>query len=72
MGDHTRSMFHRLSTISLADEIVVVDEGRIVDRGGHDELLERCSLYREIAEHGLEDAVFLQRDLEQRKEAARL
>jgi ATP-binding cassette subfamily B protein len=63
---------HRLSTISLADEIVVVDEGRIVDRGGHDELLERCSLYREIAEHGLEDAVFLQRDLEQRKEAARL
>ncbi len=71
-GRTTFVVAHRLSTISLADEIVVVDEGRIVDRGGHDELLERCSLYREIAEHGLEDAVFLQRDLEQRKEAARL
>jgi ABC-type multidrug transport system fused ATPase/permease subunit len=63
---------HRLSTISLADEIVVMDGGRIVDRGGHDELLERCSLYAEIAEHGLEDAVFLQKDLEHREEAARL
>jgi ABC-type multidrug transport system fused ATPase/permease subunit len=63
---------HRLSTISLADEIVVLDGGRIVDRGGHEELLERCPLYAEIAEHGLEDSVFLQRDLEERAEVARL
>jgi ATP-binding cassette subfamily B protein len=63
---------HRLSTISLADEIVVMDAGRIVDRGGHEELLERCPLYAEIAEKGLEDAVYLQRDLEGREELARL
>jgi ATP-binding cassette subfamily B protein len=71
-GRTTFVVAHRLSTISLADEIVVMDEGRIVDRGQHSELLERCPLYAEIAEHGTEDAVFLQRDLEQREELARL
>jgi ATP-binding cassette subfamily B protein len=73
MADRTTFIVaHRLSTISLADEIVVMDGGRIVDRGGHDELIERCPLYAEIAEHGLEDSVFLQRDLERREEMARL
>jgi ABC-type multidrug transport system fused ATPase/permease subunit len=71
-GRTTFVVAHRLSTISLADEIVVMDAGRIVDRGTHDELLGRCPLYAEIAEKGLEDAVFLQRDLEQREEMARL
>ena len=71
-GRTTFVVAHRLSTISLADEVVVMDGGRIVDRGGHAELLQRCPLYAEIAEHGLEDAVFLQRDLERREEAARL
>ena len=71
-GRTTFVVAHRLSTISLADEIVVMDEGRVVDRGTHEELLERCDLYREIAEHGCEDAVFLQRDLEEREEVARL
>jgi ATP-binding cassette subfamily B protein len=71
-GRTTFVVAHRLSTISLADEIVVMDEGRVVDRGTNDELLERCDLYREIAEHGCEDSVFLQRDLEERDEVARL
>ncbi len=71
-GRTTFIVAHRMSTISLADEVVVMDGGRIVDRGTHDELIERCPLYAEIAEHGLADSVFLQRDLERREEMARL
>jgi ABC-type multidrug transport system fused ATPase/permease subunit len=71
-GRTTFIIAHRLSTISLADEIVVVDGGRIVDRGSHEELMEGCGFYREIAEHGLADSVFLQRDLDEREEMARL
>jgi ABC-type multidrug transport system fused ATPase/permease subunit len=71
-GRTTFVVAHRMSTISLADEVVVMDEGRIVDRGTHDELIARCPLYAEIAEKGLEDSVFLQRDLEGREEMARL
>ena len=71
-GRTTFVIAHRLSTVSLADEVVVMDAGRIVDRGTHEELLEGCGFYAEIAEHGLADSVFLQRDLEQREEMARL
>ena len=71
-GRTTFIIAHRLSTVSLADQIVVMDGGRIVDCGTHEELLGRCGFYREIAEHGLADSVFLQRDLEQREEVARL
>jgi ATP-binding cassette subfamily B protein len=72
VGRTTFVIAHRLSTVSLADEVVVMDAGRIVDRGTHEELLEGCGFYREIAEHGLPDAIFLQHDLEQREEMARL
>ncbi|HEX2393311.1 MAG TPA: ABC transporter ATP-binding protein [Solirubrobacterales bacterium] len=71
-GRTTFIIAHRLSTVSLADEIVVLDGGRIVDSGTHEELMAGCGFYREIAEHGLADSVFLQRDLEQREEMARL
>jgi ABC-type multidrug transport system fused ATPase/permease subunit len=71
-GRTTFIIAHRLSTVSLADEVVVMDGGRIVDRGTHAELLDGCGFYREIAEHGLADSVFLQRDLEKREEMARL
>jgi ATP-binding cassette subfamily B protein len=71
-GRTTFVIAHRLSTVSLADEVVVLDGGRIVDRGTHEELMAGCGFYREIAEHGLVDQVFLQRDLESREEMARL
>ncbi len=71
-GRTTFIIAHRLSTVSLADEIVVMDNGSIVDRGTHEELLAGCGFYREIAEHGLADSVFLQHDLEEREEVARL
>jgi ATP-binding cassette subfamily B protein len=71
-GRTTLIIAHRLSTISLADEIVVLDGGTIVDRGSHEELMAGCGFYREIAEHGLADSVFIQRDLEEREEMAKL
>jgi ABC-type multidrug transport system fused ATPase/permease subunit len=71
-GRTTFVVAHRLSTISLADEIVVMDGGRVVDRGSQEELLERCPLYAEIAEFGCEDVLFLQKDAEEREELARL
>lgn len=44
---------HRLSTIIDADLIIVMDEGTIVDRGTHADLLKSSRLYRELAEHQL-------------------
>lgn len=41
---------HRLSTVKHADKIVVVDEGKIVDSGTHDELLSRSPLYKRLYE----------------------
>jgi ATP-binding cassette subfamily B multidrug efflux pump len=43
----------RVSTIADADEILVLDNGRIVDRGTHDELLETSPTYQEIVESQL-------------------
>jgi ABC-type multidrug transport system fused ATPase/permease subunit len=40
---------HRLSTVLDSDQIVVLDEGRVVARGTHEELLETSALYRELA-----------------------
>nr|WP_320025277.1 ABC transporter ATP-binding protein [uncultured Acetobacterium sp.] len=40
----------RISTIMDADQIIVLDEGRIAGIGRHDELMKTCSLYREIAD----------------------
>jgi ABC-type multidrug transport system fused ATPase/permease subunit len=57
-GRTTLIIAHRLSTIALADEIVVLDEGRIAARGTHDELLETSAVYREIYEHGLLERQF--------------
>jgi ATP-binding cassette subfamily B protein len=61
---HGRTTFiiaHRLSTIALADEIVVLDRGRVLAQGDHAELLESSELYAEIVAKGLPEQVFLTR-----------
>jgi ABC-type multidrug transport system fused ATPase/permease subunit len=60
-GRTTLIIAHRLSTISLADEIVVLDHGRIAARGTQGELAERSAVYREIYEHGLIEQEFIAR-----------
>jgi ABC-type multidrug transport system fused ATPase/permease subunit len=54
-GRTTLIIAHRLSTISLADEVVVLDHGRICARGTQSELADSSDVYREIYEHGLID-----------------
>ena len=66
-GRTTFVIAHRLSTIALADEIVVLDGGRIVAQGDHQELLEQSELYREIVEKGLPEHVFLTRETRERE-----
>ncbi len=44
----------RVSTIKNAEQILVLDEGKIVGKGTHDELMETCPIYREIAISQLE------------------
>jgi ATP-binding cassette subfamily B protein len=58
-GRTTFIIAHRLSTIALADEIVVLDHGRVLAHGDHKQLRETSELYREIVEKGLPDQVFL-------------
>ena len=50
VGRTTFLIAHRLSTIRGVDLILVLDRGRIVERGTHDELLERGGLYRQLYE----------------------
>jgi ABC-type multidrug transport system fused ATPase/permease subunit len=52
-GRTTIIIAHRLSTIALADEIVVLEHGRVAARGTQADLLEENALFREIHEHGL-------------------
>jgi subfamily B ATP-binding cassette protein MsbA len=60
-GRTTFVIAHRLSTIRRADQILVVEAGRIVERGTHDELLAATGRYFELytKQHGLEQNLFL-------------
>jgi ATP-binding cassette, subfamily B, bacterial len=59
-GRTTLIIAHRRSTLNLADRIVVLDGGKVADTGTHDELTERCALYRLLIsgpEEGADTAV---------------
>ncbi len=60
-GRTTIIIAHRLSTISLADEIIVLDGGRVAARGTHEALIDDSPVYREMYEHGLLEAEFAAR-----------
>jgi ABC-type multidrug transport system fused ATPase/permease subunit len=60
-GRTTIIIAHRLSTLALADELVVLDRGKIAARGTHDQLLGTSLVYREIYEHGLLEREFAER-----------
>ena len=68
-GRTTFVIAHRLSTISLADTVVVLEDGTVAAAGSHDELLEQSELYHEIVEKGLPDQVFLTRKERERQVA---
>jgi len=60
-GRTTFVIAHRLSTIRRADQILVIEEGLVVERGTHDELYEKKGRYFEMytKQHGLEKNLFL-------------
>jgi ABC-type multidrug transport system fused ATPase/permease subunit len=66
-GRTTFVIAHRLSTIALAQEILVLDGGRIVAQGDHEDLLQVSDLYREIVEKGLPEHVFMTRETRERE-----
>ncbi len=55
LREHTKNsamifVSQRVSTVMKADQILVMDEGKIVGKGTHEELMQECPIYREIAD----------------------
>ena len=67
-GRTTFVIAHRLSTVRRADIILVMDRGRIVERGTHDELLARGGLYKQIHDLQLVDHARFAEELEKLEE----
>ena len=68
-GRTTIIVAHRLSTIALADEIVVLEDGRVAARGSHDDLVDTNPVYAEIWRHGLVERTFVSLDEDSPAEA---
>jgi ATP-binding cassette subfamily B multidrug efflux pump len=67
-GRTTFVIAHRLSTVRRADLIVVMEDGQIVERGAHDELLARRGLYKEIHDLQLIDHTAFAEEMDEIKE----
>ena len=52
-GRTTLTIAHRLSTVVDCNPIIVMDSGRVVDQGRHDQLLERCEIYQTLVNNQL-------------------
>jgi ATP-binding cassette subfamily B protein len=44
---------HRVSSAKLADQIIVLDDGRIIEQGNHDSLIDKAGVYKELYEKQL-------------------
>jgi ATP-binding cassette subfamily B protein len=57
-GKTTILIAHRISTLKTVDRIIIVDEGKVLDIGSHDELMARCEFYQDMVERQkLEDEI---------------
>ncbi len=52
-GKTTIIISHRVSNARLADQIIVLDQGEIIEKGSHDELLENGGSYKELYDRQL-------------------
>jgi len=57
VGRTTFIIAHRISAVKDADEIIVLEKGRIVERGSHDQLLQARGFYYEIFKEQYKDLV---------------
>ncbi len=55
-GRTTVMVTHRVSSLELADQVIVMDAGKVVDFGSHHDLIQRCQLYQRIQHRQLRDS----------------